>query len=520
MNRKQHKRIFKFAGNVDANVSPVDVQGIDLDNFDYFFYLIRGESGSAAYLDYMLVNGQSIGSSTDYGRYRMFGRNGSATCNIEDTPANNYFRMDNESADKPSVLSCLITGESSTRKFFDIRVSSSDGGKRDGKYSYYYDDEINPLTSFQITNSASLSYYMELFVYQIPKGQNIENIDLIGKFPFSGIDTNTNPITFSNLDGDSDCKYLLRLKQDADSILSYPTLIVNDNVTNGQYVMQEMTNNDGATLGRNFSNTDSRGFIPVDDPSENLALYDFIIHAETGKQRIIESYSTVPNPSSNRQQVKTGGWYLENILNITNLKVKNYYSGQTQSGEAYLYKIINKSDTIDYIPMKTPVREQITGNFQAGLTISNIGGDGIQGPIKMEFNGVCTANNQSLKMRLNGSITGYSFERLTSVGGSLNGGGTTETDRIEVVGINATNTSSFTVYIYTSTGLGTVVIIESQQDGDETNYKTYWDSNTEITELNTIDLYAGNIDNITGELKVSIEENNELSTGAFAVTYN
>lgn len=173
--------------------------------------------------------------------------------------------------------------------------------------------------------------------------------NISGKLPYSNIDlsgteileliesqivSDVPSVAFENLDGDSDLKYLLIIKDFKQSANNYLQLLPNNLSTNQKSIAYSLRYNGQGVIAVSYLRIGTMG-----DSTNNSAFIKVYIHAETGKIRFIEKICYVYGTTATMPTREDGvGQWNETSTNITSI-VLTPSSGNI-TGSFYLYRVI------------------------------------------------------------------------------------------------------------------------------------------------------------------------------------
>jgi hypothetical protein len=305
---------------------------------------------------------------------------------------------------------------------------------------------------------------------------------------------------FSGLDGDSDKEYLIDWQTDT---IDNPLIWLNGD-TSSNYAHQWLRNNNGTIQAVNSVNTG------VNPNGNNLN--NFIkINAETGRKRLC-TISTASNVAY--QQSETGVLWGNTVDNLTSITIGLLTN---ITGTVKLYK--RKSNrSIDPVPMRTVVEHDINGvDFSAGITISGIEGDRIDGPIKVEYIGEGDANIVAIINNDTGS--NYTDQRLQAFGSTTQASSQTGTNLNLTAGSSGVNSGE--LFIYPKTGQNRPLIRKASSEalGGWLDVRSIWWNNS-VDEITSMKIYASNTNAVTGKIRISVPKGTKQATNSWQVTVN
>ncbi|MCP4103862.1 MAG: hypothetical protein GY750_20955 [Lentisphaerae bacterium] len=493
MNTKDHKLIYEFSGSRNLNTSPLDVTGLDGDSWEYMVEMERESLGSNNQTT-LTFNNDTAGSN--YRQYVMRGNTSTASAGVTDT--NNNISLENYARDTSSVARLLITGDSSSERYVSSLHSGDTAGTRINVMSNYWQNVVDNLTSMQIGCNSSVTDTITLRIYQVPKQANLANYDLLEVVDYISRDLLNSPIIFSGLDGDSDGEYLI--VNDSDG----RCYIKPNNDTGNNYTAQYLNNGSGSISSSNT--TTGSNLIQLQNQSS------WSVSSESGRKRLFKGGFAKTTAS---QQGEEAVWWNNTADNITSIYITDTAT-TVRTGTVKLYR--RKSNrTIDPVPMMTVVEHDIAGvDFSAGITISGIEGDRIDGAIKVEFMGEGASNIQAILNNDSGSS--YTEQRLQAFGSTTQAVSSTKTE----INLSAgTGVSACSAWIYPQSGQNRPVLRVNQSEitGGWIDIRALWWNNT-ADELTSMKIYANNTNAITGKIRISAPVNTKQASPSFTVTVN
>jgi len=188
------------------------------------------------------------------------------------------------------------------------------------------------------------------------------------------------------------------------------------------------------------------------------------------------------------------------------------------TGTVKLYR--RKSNrTIDPVPMMTVVEHDIAGvGFSAGITISGIEGDRIDGAIKVEFVGDGSSTTD-LNIRLNGDTgSNYTGQYLRANSSTVTAGPET-VSRIFLTNDKGSSTSYGTTWIYPKSGQNRPMLLDMAYDAVQKWLYANWWNNT-ADELTSMKIYANTTNLVTGTIRISVPVNTKQDSPSFTLTVN
>ena len=497
MNRKKHTLIYEKVNlTQNLNTTPLDVTGLDGDSWDYMVEVsARGNGPSVNSYLYIAANNDT---SANYRDYQMKGYSSNAQAYAQD--ATTALLCQNSFTVRPSYCRCFISGESDSERYFDVSWSGDAGGSTVAKKSIYWKNTADNLTSLQISDAYNQIIDITIRIYQIPKKANLDNYDLVEAVDFVAQDLNASPIVFSGLDGDSDGEYLVEWL----GLSQFPQLQLNS-ITD--YTVQELRNNNGTIQAQNYSETESWTYGGLEGCST--------VDAVSGRKRLIKS--TLSNRVFASQQFEVATWCNNTADEITSITFSTDVA-TTTDGSVKLYR--RKSNkTIDPVPMETLVEYDIAGvDFSAGITITGLQGDRINGAMKVEFVGDTVSTNPQIHVRLNNDMVNYSEQRLTS-GLTVVSAASSTPDKLRLGVASNTNVGAGVMWLYPRTGQNRPILGSGQSSGGSLALRASWWNNT-VDEINRIDIFCATSVAVTGTIRISVVKGTKQASPSWQVTVN
>ena len=501
MNRKKHTLIYEKVNlTQNLNTTPLDVTGLDGDSWDYMVELEQHEAQVSNNNRIRLVFNDDTGGSA-YRRYGMVGSASIAYAYVDDTNASIWIAQ-TEDTSTPSIARAKITGSSGSERYIDVLEAGDDSGtSRVMKKSHYWTNTADNLTKMTLDRSISESVAFTIRIYQIPKKANLDNYDLVEKVDFSARNLLSSPIVFDNLNGDSDGEYLVEWL----GLSQFPQLQLNS-ITG--YTVQELRNNNGTIQAQNYSETESWTYGGLEGCST--------IDAVSGRKRLIKS--TLSNRVFASQQFEVATWCNNTADEITSITFSTDVA-TTTDGSVKLYK--RKSNkTIDPVPMETLVEYDIAGvDFSAGITITGLQGDRINGAIKIEYIGDIGATAGDYLMTLNNDTgSNYSYQLLTGVNSSASASSGTSTSVLCADG--NIGVENFTMWIYPNSGQNRPILREyNGRNNARVEKSAHWYDNS-VDEISRIDIFRNTSDIVTGTIRISAPKGTKMASPSAIVTVN
>ena len=518
MNRKKHTLIYEKV-NLTQNLftTPLDITGLDGDSFDYMVEWVNSPVSIVANA-YITFNND--GSSSNYRLYIMRGGGSSPTGYTSDTWDQVFIDL-GYGESTSSVGRMFVTGDSGGERYCDINYSNGYSTKRVCKQSSYWKNTADNLTSIQIKGSFNQTYTTTIRIYQIPKQANLDNYDLVEAVDFVSRDLNASPIVFSGLDGDADGEYLVEVEQTVTvGNVNLGMRFNSDSGTN--YTEQRLFNN--GTIG---SANQTISYIQLNAENGERGYRCFAtINATSGRKRLVSSSSSDAPRVGGAAQSERAWWYGNTADNITSIELKDSFYSTLQTGSVKLYK--RKSNkTIDPVPMETLVEYDIAGvDFSAGITITGLQGDRINGAMKVEFVGTGNnTGNKYLRMQFNGDVSAnYPCQKLRAYLSNVEAHPSTnsyvEFGRSDLLFLN--KETKVDCYIYPTSGQNRPMLsdIASQYStGYVVSKDATWWNNT-ADEITSIKIYATGGTTLTGTIRISVPKGTKMASPSAILTVN
>ena len=485
MDNLEHKLVWSFKGDRNLFTNPLDTGDI-LNGWenDYFVEVkAEGVDGNTLYVS---PNGVI---TNDYRKYSMVGTATTAVATVDDSAVNSSIRIiDSFATPELGLGRLLISSEANSEKYLDILSGGSNGiNYQVRKTGAYWKNILDNLTKLQFRTTGNSISYIDIKIYQIPKGVNLDQYDLIDEVVFENRSTD---IVFDNLNGDVDEEYLI--EWDNNDSLAFR---INGNASN-VYTAQGLTQNGGVLSAINGTAT-ATSFISSNGSAR--------LFATSGKDRLFVSSASSPTTESGYDQAEGATWYAEQIANVTSITATNLSS---ETGKVSLYKK-KPHKTIDPVPMDTLFEYEVDGGFSGGITINNLQGDRIDGAIKIEYIG-SSSSASNMDFRLNSVSTGITRQTLNATSSSVDASSDSRT-AIELHGSLSSDTSFGVCWIYPKSGSARPVL--GQYYGVKQNIREHYHVDSEtIAEVSQIDLFSNNTALLTGTLRISVPKGTTWTT--------
>lgn len=471
----------RIVGRLDASqnlsTSPFTVSGLKGDTFDYTFMVFCDSASTTA--DNVAINVNSD-TGANYNRYYMRGQASTASASVSTSQtAIQCTSFTRQTSGRNSLLLGSLVGESGNERKVSLNFT---GGFSPTFYivDAYWTNTADEADEITFTGTANASYTWHIVVWEVPKASNLDGWEYVNKLDWS---SETAEKSFTT-DGDTDIQYLL----DWDGDQELDIECNNDNGSN--YTRQQLRNAGGTIQALNQTTNTS-----ISGDGINARV---IINAESGVDRLVH-YSCSDTVVSQQNQMAI--WWQNTGANLTSLDCTPQASA---TGTAKLYrKKLKPSMQTDFygLPFRTIEEYDVSGDFSAGYTFSNLKGDDYL-IFKVEWLGVNTSGNVALRVQLNADTgSNYTRQYLQGQSSTASSGSSTGTFLNLAAPQNATSTSGES-YFYTKSGeyrpsLNTRFVNENTFVKEA---RWWLNSADEITSLK---VYANSTNSLTGKLRVS-----------------
>ena len=316
---------------------------------------------------------------------------------------------------------------------------------------------------------------------------------------------------FSGLDGDADGEYLMGY--DISTTASeYLQATFNGDTTTGNYIRQDLKNIGGSVSASNQTNKLGCRFTSA--VSGTLHKGSFSLYAESGRKRSAKnSYSA--SPTSNNQN-ECAFWWNNTADNLTSMELRiNDASSATGSVKLYRRK---SNKTIDPVPMETLVEYDIAGvDFSAGITITGLQGDRINGAIKVEYVGVDISTD--IRMQIN-SDTSSNYTNQTLYGNNSTATASSSTTTYFNLADGNGDVSYFNTWVYPNSGQNRPCLSEfAGRNNVRITKDAFWWNNT-ADEISSMKIYASNTALLTGTIRISVPKGTKMASPSAILTVN
>ena len=482
----EHKKIFEFSDtSVDLDVSPVIIQGLDGDTYKYF---VEVTATASVLSNARLAVQFNTPVAGEYRRYDMRGRGTTPIARVDDTL--DYISLaDLYQADAPIVVRFEVSGSSGDERYLDALAGSSTtvvaGTTEIIKTSGYLKETINNLTSMRfITFNDTTTADYTIRIYQIPKGVNLDQYDLVDEVVFENRSTD---IVFDGLNGDVDEEYLVQIASNG-----APKLRLNGDAS-ASYDSQIIQNNNGTLQAVNNTGLTSVICFPQSE---------FTIFAKSGNERLILPSLSATSSTKQREQ---GIWYTDTLTNVTEISLEDLSS---DTGKVSLYKK-KPHKTIDPVPMDTLFEYEVDGDFSAGITLNNLQGDRIEGAIKIEVVDLIATSTSNMQVKAN-SIVSYGDQFLQGSSSSVTAGGTTNSQMVICRG-DSGEVSGGEMYVYAKSGQNRPCLVNQRYNKNGLQFR-YLTINDIINEINSLDVFFGSSNSLTCKIRISVPKGTTWTT--------
>ena len=478
LGEKQHKLIYEFEGARNLFTAPLDITGLDGDNYDYF---VCGTCRDA------LIGFKFNNDATANNRlYNMQGLVSTASASVNDaTTLTQVFGS--TTSGKPSIFKIKITGDATEEKYGSSLASIN---AAINVQSIYFKNTVDTLSSITLFDSTNRIANIDIEIYQVPKDASLKNYELMEIKTWSASSATQ---SFTGLSGDVDKEYVIVWKSTGSASVRL------NNLSTAIYTQQGLKNNSGTLASASATSTSY-----LDGLYYNGELN---LKAESGRKRLF-SGSTAKTVSS--QQGKTVCWVNDTVNEIIEI---NIVPSVSITATAYLYRR-KSTQTIDPVPMKTVCEIPVSGDFSAGVTISGIEGDRIDGAIKVECLDFIGATN--ITMQAN-AITTNTTQMLKGATSTTSASSTSPTKPIICYG--SANVNGSTTWIYPEIGQNRPCLNQQAYNENAIEFNGIW-INDSVNEIISLLIQASSTTSVTGTIRISIPETSRQSTPSFIVTYN
>lgn len=489
----------KFSAR-NFNTSPLTISGLKGDAYDYT--LIISTPGTTTYTyNYLTANGDTTANYRDYG---MRGRGSSAAATVNDSASRMDLFETGSSGNEEKLCIVKITGDSSDERFFDVFTNSNDNTNHSiWKKSLYWKDTSNELASITFTCGVSTTYDATIVLFATPKESTSENWTLIKKGSVSQ-NTVTTPFDITGLDGDNDKVYKLVIKNAY--VNSTPDQWLRLNADGGiNYVGEEIQNLNGSIAAQNL--TSRTAITPMDsEGSTRKSENTFIIHAESGTKRLIESSCTMRNPPGGFYCQREGAWWWNNTVdNLTSIRL-TLAASDTHNFDYEIYRIKNTNTVADRfnLPFKLLKKIDVSGDFSTGYTFSGLKGDSVL-LYKLEWSGKIASGASSpvLEVKPNNDTTAanYIMQWLRATTSTANAADNTTEGRLSRHYLS-TDYAHITLYIFPQSGEVRTCLSMSSMDSSQFYLESSWWTDT-ANEITSLKVNCTTTSSLTGPLKLS-----------------
>ncbi len=491
LNKSSMELIFNETITRDFSTTPLVIDGLDGDRYNYVFSVFQyGDSGDL----YLSVN-EDYGVS-NYLRQEMKGEDSTASARVSDG-SDNLILTRKHQLDYPSLAFVFIDGKSGTEFSIDgIHSYTSNSNKAVFKSGSFYKNTAIKLESINIFSLSSFNSTISLKLYRIPKNAHLPNHELIDLFSDTARDLNANPYSITGLDGNSDLGYLQRLVNN-ENTKSELAVRLNDDSTANIYVNQYLYNNGGTISSVNSDDNSAR--ISASG-TLNLESAFFATNAKSGNKRLISS-SFSNNYTNGMEQTEAVSWYNNTASNVTQLDTVKLV-GSTTDITQHTYR--NAGDHIagyplfEMLPWETVERLEVNGDFSAGHTFDVDGDAWEMIRIKGYFNQV---NGTISAILNNDSGSNYYQQYLRSNGSSTTAGSSTQS--AFVLGwSDSSEQAMFDFILFSKSGNNRVAFTNVFGGANLIREFRYESWNNSASNIDEIKLFNSSSDSVTGNFEI------------------
>mgnify|MGYP003628331256 CR=1 FL=1 len=171
--------------------------------------------------------------------------------------------------------------------------------------------------------------------------------------------------------------------------------------------------------------------------------------------------------------------------------------------------------------METLVEYDIAGvDFSAGITITGLQGDRINGAMKVEFVGNTTGGGGDILLGLNGDTTSFSSQYLRSSSSTVNASSGTS----NIISDNAKGRFGTVVWIYPQSGQNRPMLVETNTEATigslyQIFKKAIWFNNT-ADELTSMKIYSNTANAQTAKIRISVPKGTKMASPSAILTVN
>jgi len=370
-------------------------------------------------------------------------------------------------------------------------VSSGTVNERVEKGSIYWKNTADNLSSIQIKNNASQTSDAHIMLYRTPKASGQSSWELMEVQTVTTQNINTTPIDFTGLLGDSDLEYKLTLEGSFASGSGDTGIQINSD-TGTNYTKQRLFNSGGSIGSQNLN--EAFGGLLRNIAVNGQVSASAIIKAETGVERMIIASSSPVAGSDDQNEITT--WWSNTVDEVTSVRIKTNSGTPSFTGTAKLYRKRNPAGTGDTLPFEVIETVDISGDFSAGHTFSDLLGDSVN---LCKLEGFFLLQPQDLNFEINGDTSLFTQQYLQSNSSSTNAASTT--GRQLLYG-GASYPNSFEMYIYPKSGDSRPMLSRQTFRQSRIINSAFWWNNS-VDEITDIKITTTGATTVTGKLILS-----------------
>lgn len=466
------QRVFdeEFIGR-NFNTAPLTISNLRGDLYDYelAFFAKNGNLADQVTLD---PNGDAGATKRNY---RMSGASSSAEAFTNDSYSYIWIVASGPNV-RPSLCRIRITGKSGSERLFDTFSSRGETTSQVDKYSQYWKNTGDEITSLVIRNLNNATMDAHVVLFATPKDSAQEEWELIDTLLWSSESATKD---FTGLNGDVDGQY--RVSWSGSQSLD---IAINGD-TNPNYTIQEMRNSGGSISANN--STTQTSIVTLGNEVEVL------IDALSGQERLSTSTSS---STSSTQQSERAHWWSNTGDNITSLSCQ---PTAPTTATAHLYRKRTPNKSSDTLPWETIGEVAVSGDFSSGHTFSGLEGDK-EFLYRLEWLGVGDAG--SLGVAFNGDEgANYARQELQALTSTVSASFTSSETYLFLTN-SQTDTHDGQLLIYPKSGEQRPALGSYRRAGNRVNIGAHWWGNT-ADEITSIRLRSSNTNPITGTLRLS-----------------
>jgi hypothetical protein len=459
------------------NTSTLTISGLDGDVYDYecIIFLGTGTSDTDFHINF------NSDTASNYRRYYMRGVTSTALASTADSESEISLTRGTRTADV-SFIKFTVTGSSGDERY----VSSLHGSNSNGvaKTSGYWKNTADSISSIDLSAAVSTVTDAHIMLYRTPKASEQSNWELIKTEAFTSLDLLNNPIDLTGIDGDTDIKYKMTIDSDVNNL--FYIRLNNDSGSN--YKNQWLYNNSGAITALNTTDTYIYG-------GNTFNQIEYLINAETGAERLVSSVHTGAGVSGVDQNELTT-WYTNTATNLTSIRFSSL-AATLATGTAKLYRKIEPSETGDTLPFEVIETVDISGDFSAGHTFSNLLGDSVN-LYKLEFLGSGIGN---LSTQINADTSSnYTRQYLRASTSTVSAAAATSTSMI--IATASSTQAAIELYLYPRSGENRPILSQFSSNENRKEFDGFWWGNS-ADEITSLKVFNSSTNVVTGKLILS-----------------